>query len=335
MDLKTEEGLDVVIQLLGTADVLIENFAPGTIKRLGLGHERICELYPRLIYCSLKGFLPGPYENRHAMDEVVQMMSGLAYMTGPRGRPLRAGSSVVDIAGGMFGVIGILSAIIERQSTGQGRYVQSALFETAAFLMGQHMAYGAITKKPVPPMPERVSAWSIYQTFETQDGRLVFIGIISDKHWLRFCEAFGRSDLGQNGDYSTNNQRLALRHRLIPDIAEMIRKHSIEDVVMRCERATIPCSTVATPEDLWQDEHLLSSGGLTETHLPNGETCLLPKLPLAIQGVDLETRIQPAAIGAESFEILESIGMAKSRIDAMAAAGVVAIQNDLNKLKLI
>ncbi len=194
-DIKSEEGRQIVKKLLTSADVLIENFGPGTMERLGFGYETLSEPNPRLIYCSLKGFMQGPYEHRVALDEVVQMMSGLAYMTGPPGQPLRAGTSIVDILGGTFGALAVLVALKQREETGRGSHVLNGLFETAAFVMGQHMSYAAMTQAPVPPMPARVSAWSIYQLFRTKDDQQVFIGVTSDRHWERFCAIFDRADL--------------------------------------------------------------------------------------------------------------------------------------------
>ncbi len=192
IDLKSPDGLAVAQDLLTRADVLIENFGPGTMERLGLGWEQVRAINDRLIYCALKGFLSGPYEHRPALDEVVQYMTGLAYMTGPPGQPLRAGSSVIDIMGGVMGDIAILAALRQRDRDGQGRKVTSTLFESSAFLVGQHMAGEAASGIPSPPMPVRSSAWGIYETFPTTGGELLFIGITSDNHWRAFCAAFKR-----------------------------------------------------------------------------------------------------------------------------------------------
>lgn len=217
VDLKSPEGRGIILKLVETADILLENFGPGTIDRLGYDYETLSEINPQLIYCSLKGFLPGPYEKRVAMDEVVQMMGGLAYMTGPSGSPLRAGTSIVDITGGMFGAMGIILALYDRERTGRGTFVKSALFETVAFVMGQHMAYSAIVQGPVPPMPERVSAWSVYKLFETRDDDQVFIGIISEKHWQQFCEAFSRKDWLADERLKSNNARIKEREWFLPE----------------------------------------------------------------------------------------------------------------------
>ncbi|HHI89074.1 MAG TPA: CoA transferase, partial [Hellea balneolensis] len=219
LNLKSEGGKEVARKLLEDADVLIENFRPGAMERLGFGYEDLRRDNPRLIYCSEKGFLSGPYAHRTALDEVTQMMGGLAYMTGPPGRPLRAGASVIDITGGMFGAIAILAALQQRHTTGRGQHVTASLYETTAFLVGQHMAQQAVTGTPAKPMPVRTSAWAIYQIFETKDDEQVFVGLVSDKQWQAFCEAFGREDLKNDPDFRTNNDRVAAKDRLIPEVA--------------------------------------------------------------------------------------------------------------------
>ena len=144
IDLKSEEGLEIAYRIVSKADILIENFRPGAMNKFGLDYETLNLENPSLIYCSLKGFLSGPYEHRTALDEVTQMMGGLAYMTGLPDRPMRAGSSVVDISGGMFGVIGILAALQKRNLSGVGEHITSALVESTAFMVGQHMAQEAV-----------------------------------------------------------------------------------------------------------------------------------------------------------------------------------------------
>lgn len=305
LDLKSPQGLALARALVEKADVLIENFAPGTMEKLGLGARSCRALNPRLIYCAMKGFLNGPYENRAALDEVVQMMGGLAYMTGPKGRPLRVGSSVVDITGGMFGVIGILAALRERDHSGEGQTIKSSLFETTAFLMGQHLAWSVIAEEPIPPMPERVSAWAVYQIFETRDEPL-FIGVISDKHWQTFCSAFAREDLAQNPLYASNNQRIAAREQLIPELKQMLSLYSRAEAMERCESAAIPYAPIARPEDLFEDVHLNQGGGLEEQEFPEGQRGKLPRLPLEWNGSRFPIKARPPRVGEHNREILES-----------------------------
>ena len=323
LDLKAPEGKEIVLGLAKTVDVVIENFGPGTIERLGYGWDVLSALNPRLVYCALKGFLSGPYEKRHAMDEVVQMMGGLAYMTGPPGQPLRAGTSVIDITGGMFGVIAILLALRERATTGKGSKVKSALFETTAFLMGQHMAYAALTDEPVPPMAARVSAWSVYRVFTGKDGQPVFVGLISDKHWKRFCEAFGREDLLANPRLLTNNDRIRERAWLLPEIERLVGAFTRDEIIARCEKADVPFAPIARPEDLFTDPQLNQGAGLLPTTFPGGVETKMPRLPIEVGRHDFGIRRDPAAIGADTRDVLRGAGYSDLEIDALLAKGVV------------
>ncbi|GAB4403769.1 MAG: CaiB/BaiF CoA-transferase family protein [Anaerolineales bacterium] len=324
IDIKTDAGREIIFKLLETTDVLIENFGPGTMDRLGFGYEALASRYPTLVYCSLKGFLPGPYASRLALDEVVQMMSGLAYMTGPVGQPLRMGASVIDVTTGMMGALAVLAALRERDATGKGQLVKSALFETAAFLMGHHMAYAAVTKEPVPPMPARVSAWAIYRTFQTSDNELVFIGVTSDKQWTRFCEVFGRQDWLADERLATNNRRIEQREWFLPQVAEMICKYSKAEVIKRCEVAELPFSPVAKPEDLFTDEQLIHGGSLLETTLPNGDVTQLPRLPFLLDGKGSGIESSPPKIGQHSKEILFSIGFDQLTIEKLLHENIIA-----------
>ncbi len=324
IDIKSESGREVIFKLLESTDVLIENFAPGTMDRLGFGYEALASRYPTLVYCSLKGFLPGPYSSRLALDEVVQFMSGIAYMTGPIGQPLRAGASVIDIMTGTYGAIAVLAALRERDVTNKGQLVKSALFETAAFLMGHHMAYAAMTKEPVPPMPARVSAWAIYRTFNTCDNELVFIGVTSDKQWVRFCESFEMHDLLADERLATNNGRIDQREWLIPDLIQRISKYSKADVLKRCEIADLPFSPIAKPEDLFTDEQLIQGHSLLETILPNGDTTQLPRLPLLLDDEGSQLEINPPEIGKHSKEILAEIGIDQATIEKLIQDHIVA-----------
>ncbi len=324
VDIKSGQGKEIIFKLLESTDVLVENFGPGTMDRLGFGYDALASLYPTLVYCSLKGFLPGPYSSRLALDEVVQFMSGIAYMTGPIGQPLRAGASIIDIMTGTYGAIAVLAALRERDVTGKGQLVKSALFETAAFLMGHHMAYAAVTKEPVPPMPARVSAWAVYRTFNTCDNELVFIGVTSDKQWVRFCESFEMHDLLADERLATNNGRIDQREWLIPNLTDRIAKYSKADVLQRCETADLPFSPIAKPEDLFTDEQLIQGHSLLETVLPNGDVTQLPRLPLLLENAGSELEINPPKIGEHSREVLARVGLGVEQIEELIGKGVVA-----------
>jgi crotonobetainyl-CoA:carnitine CoA-transferase CaiB-like acyl-CoA transferase len=305
LDYKTEQGLSDARALIKTADVLIENMAPGALTRAGLGPDDARALNPNLIYCSLKGFLPGPYEHRVALDEIAQMMSGLAYMTGPPGMPLRAGTSIADMLGGIFGAMGILVSLRERDKGKGGALVQSALFETSVFLMGQFMAYSAIVKEPVPPMPARISAWGVYDLFEAKDGKRVFVGVTSDAHWKSFCREFGRGDLFADASLATNELRVDARPRLLPVLATMFKSMDAADIEQRCVTAKLPFAFVAHPEDLFEDPQLNANGGLLDIVLPGGIPTKLPSLPVRIDGEHFALRSNPPDKGADTENILK------------------------------
>lgn len=331
INIKSDEGRIIVHQMLAGADALIENFAPGTMDRLGFDYEALAKQYPRLVYCSLKGFMPGPYEKRTALDEVVQMMSGLAYMTGPPGQPLRAGASIVDIMGGTYGALGVIVALMQREKTGRGQFVMNGLFETAAFIMGQHMAYSAIAQEEVPPMPARISAWAIYRTFRTADDEMVFVGVTSDKHWERFCKAFGRDDLYQNDTLATNNQRIDARDWLLPELERMFSQMSTDAIIAGCEEAGIPFSPIARPEDLFDDPQLNQGGSLLDVTLPDGRQAKMPKIPVLLDQSDLGLRQQPPDIGEHTDDLLLSLGYTDDQIAGWRAAGIIAGPDEISE----
>jgi len=329
VDLKSEEGKALVLDLVDTADVLIENFRPGTMDRLGFGYEELRARNPRLIYCSAKGFLSGPYEHRTALDEVTQMMGGLAYMTGPPGKPLRAGTSVVDVTGGMFGALGIIAALFRRTSTGQGQEVVASLFESTVFLVGQHMAQYAVMGEPAAPMPARKSAWAIYQIFETKDDDQVFVGIVSDKQWQLFCEAFELHDLAADETLATNNERTAQKERLVHAVQEAFLSFTKQELMDKLERTGLPFAPIGKPEELLDDPHLNASEGLLEVSITEGEhagaTMRLPALPLAMDGHRFGLQRDIPRAGADTRDVMRELGYSDARIETLLADGIIAV----------
>ena len=328
IDLKRPEGKALVRRLVARADVVIENYGPGTMERLDAGYDELSKVNPRLVYLALKGFLSGPYEHRPALDEVVQFMSGLAYMTGPPGRPLRAGTSIVDIMGGSFGVIGVLAALRERDKTGRGQLVKSALFESAVLLMGQHLAGEAVTGAPVPPMPARKNAWGVYDVFTASDGGQVFIGCTSDGHWHRFCETFGFDDWRDDPRLAGNTRRCEAREWMLPELERRITKLPLNEILQKCEAARVAYSRVGRPDELSFDPHLLAHGGLLATAvsgLGGGPLVGIPALPVEFgdgrerAGLDR----QPPKIGEHAHEILSAAGYSEHEIIELRAAGVL------------
>jgi crotonobetainyl-CoA:carnitine CoA-transferase CaiB-like acyl-CoA transferase len=303
LDINTPDGHAAAVELIGQCDVMLENFRPGLMTKLGLDHKTLSKTYPKLIYVSHKGFLPGPYEKRLALDEVVQMMGGLSYMTGPVGRPLRAGTSVNDIMGGMFGAIGVLAALRERDTTGRGQEVQSALFENCVFLSGQHMQQYAMTNEPPPPMPSRVSAWSVYDVFTLADDEQLFIGAVSDKQFITLCDVLERPDLAAEPQFANNALRVALRPELLIRLGEILKHHRADELSPKLEAAGIPYAPIVRPDQLLDDPHLKASGGLAQMDTEDGMTEVV-LLPLLMGGRRPGVRQALARVGEHTQEIL-------------------------------
>ena len=324
VNLKTEDGKEIIQRLLHSVDVVIENFAPGTMDRLGFGYDDVSQINERIIFCSLKGFMPGPYENRTALDEPTQMMSGLAYMTGPPGNPLRAGASVIDILSATYGVIGILAALRERDQTGQGQLVQNGLFETATYLVGQHLAYSSTQDEPIEPFPGKVRSWAIYRLFDTKDDKKVFIAVTSDKHWEQFCRVFDRQDLYVDPSLATNNLRYEAAARLLPDLELMFRSMQKSQILQKCEQAGIPYAPVNQVEDLWEDPHLNEAGTFLRTEFPHHDiVASLPRQPLQFNQAGHGIELQPPLIGEHTRRILLELGYDAEQISALEGGSTV------------
>ncbi len=310
IDIQTPEGLATAKELIGQCDVLLENFRPGLMDKLGLGSETLRAQFPRLIYVSHKGFLPGPYESRLALDEVVQNMAGLTYMTGPVGRPLRAGSSVNDIMGGMFGAIGVLAALRERDregGTGRGQEIQSALFENCVMLAAQHMQQFQMTGEVPPPFPSRVSAWSVYDTFTVNNGDQLFIGAVSDKQFATLCQVIERPDLANDPSLATNAQRVAVRPELLKELGKTLENKDLDTMCEKLQAAGLPYAKVVRPDQLVSDEHLLASGGLVPMETENGGQTQVVLLPLLMDGRRPGVRHALPAVGQHTEEVMATL----------------------------
>jgi crotonobetainyl-CoA:carnitine CoA-transferase CaiB-like acyl-CoA transferase len=323
VDLKHPEGRALVLRLIERSDVLTENFRPGALDKLGFSYPALKERNPGLVYCSLKGFLTGPYEHRAALDEVTQMMGGLAYMTGLPDRPLRAGSSVIDILGGTFAALGIVAALRERDKTGRGKRVTSSLFETTALLVAQHMAQYELTGEAPPPMSVKRPAWGVYDIFTTKDGQL-FVGVVTDTQWQIFCREFGEPDLAADARLKTNGMRVKERSWLIPRLGEMMRRYTKAELSQKLEAIGLPFAPIAKPWDLLDDPHLNTGGGLIPTSV-RGKTIHVPALPLEFDGERLAKRADPPQVGEHGAELLQELGCSAAEIQRLREQHIVAL----------
>ena len=328
LDLRSSDGLQAAIRLASTADVVLQNFKPGVMKKYGLDYAQLSKLNPGLIYVNHTGFLPGPYEHRTALDEVVQMMGGLAYMTGRPGDPLRAGTSVNDIMGGMFGAIGAMAALMQRNQTGKGQEIDSALFENNVFLVGQHMMQYAVTGQPAAPMPDRISSWGLYDVFSVKGGEQIFLAAVSDAQWRTFCTAMGFEDMLSDPTLQTNNDRVRARATMLPELRKRLAGFSAAHLGKVFEEHQLPYAPISRPEQLFEDPHLLATGGLADVVLSDGEkagqTAKTTLLPIRMDGERLGVRSNPPKAGEHTQELLASLGYTPEEIAVMLKDKAVA-----------
>ena len=311
LDLSLEKDQQTLHALLDTADVFLENFKDGHLEHQGLGHEEMLKRHPSLIVAGHKGFLSGPYQHRPALDEVVQMMSGLAMMTGTKEKPLRVGSSVNDIMGGMFGVIGILAALRERDKTARGKNIRIGLFENSLFSVAQHMVQYEMTGVPSVPMPERTHAWPVYDIFETNDGQKIFIAVVTDGHWNAFCETYDLDEFLKDEHLKTATDRIEARSWTIPKVAEKVKHYSMEALSMKLDSLSIPFAPTNSPEDLFDDPHVLREGGLVHFEDSDGQIYRAPTMPLELDGESLGEGLHVPALGADTDDILKELGVTR------------------------
>ncbi|MBN9339547.1 MAG: CoA transferase [Comamonadaceae bacterium] len=328
IDLRHSEGQAAARRLALSADVVLQNFKPGALAKYGLDYAALSQDNQRLVYVNHTGFLPGPYEHRTALDEVVQMMGGLAYMTGRPGDPLRAGASVNDIMGGMFGAIGAMAALMQRGITGRGQEIDSALFENNVFLVGQHMLQYAITGQPAAPMPERISSWGLYDVFSVKDGEQIFLAAVSDAQWNTFCDALGFADLKADPRLATNNDRVRQRATMLPDLRQRLAARTAAELSELFERNGLPYAPIVRPEQLYDDPHLNASGGLADIALPDGDlagqTVRTTLFPLRMDGQRLGVRLSPPRQGEHTAELLEGLGYTPAQVRALREQSAVA-----------
>jgi crotonobetainyl-CoA:carnitine CoA-transferase CaiB-like acyl-CoA transferase len=303
LDFAKAEDRETMHRLLASADVFLENFRDGQLEKQGLGADELRRKYPHLIVAGHKGFLSGPYEHRPALDEVVQMMSGLAAMTGTRDKPQRVGSSANDIMGGMFGVIGILAALYQKRGGAGGADIRIGLFENCLFLVAQHMVEYEMTGNKPRSMPEREHAWPIYDIFETADGERIFIGVVTEGHWQSFCQQFGLQEFLDDPALRTTTDRIMARSRIIPRAVEVIKRQKANELSATLDRLNICFSPINRPEDLFGDPHVLRAGGLVHNINSNGEAFRVPALPIEWNGAGIGEGLKVPVLGADTSDV--------------------------------
>jgi crotonobetainyl-CoA:carnitine CoA-transferase CaiB-like acyl-CoA transferase len=329
LDLRQPEGKKIFEKLVARADIVFDNFAPGALARLGLDYAWGRKVNKRIIYCSVKGFLPGPYADRPYLDELAQMEGGLAYLTGYENQPMRAGASITDIGAATYGIVGILAALYRREQTGEGDSIEAGLYETIVFWISQYVTSAQITGQNPPPRGEqssgmgRAMGWGVYQLFPTSDGKQVFIAVTGNRHWAGLCDALGFDDWKNSPEFSNNRKRTAEKPRIAQRITEAVKKLTYDDITQRLYKALVPYAPVGTPLHILQDKHM--SEGARWLPLKVGDKDFkVPKLPFSLGGTrDFEVRTQDGSLGADTDAVLSELGYSAAEIAALKERKVV------------
>ncbi|MEC9185028.1 MAG: CaiB/BaiF CoA-transferase family protein [Pseudomonadota bacterium] len=316
LELSTDAGRDALDRLLKTADIFVDNFRDQSLAKMGADPVDLRAKFPNLILASHKGFLEGPYKDRTAMDEVVQMMTGLAYMTGPKGRPLRFGSSAIDIFGGLFGAFAAMGALMERQNSGKGRDIRVGLFESGLLFAAQHMVQFELEGTSPPPMPERNFSWPVYDIMKTADGRQIFVGAVTEGQWDALCGYLGLDDLIADERLQSRMDQINARSWTIPIVEKAIGKRNYRQLLEDFEKLGIPFSPINKPSELFEDPHVLRDGGLVRSNMADGRTFRAPALPFEIDGRMMSASGDRPSIGQETNRILSELGLSKVEIEA-------------------
>ncbi len=318
LDLARSEGRVAMDSLLGSADVFVENFRDGSLAEKGLDPDRLRKRFPHLVTVACKGFLHGPHAHRPALDETVQMMTGLAYMTGPAGRPLRIGSSANDIMAGLFGATSAMAALREREVTGRGREIRVGLFENSLMLVAQHMVQFALTGREPAPMPEREFTWPVYDIFATKDGRDLFVGAVTGGQWETLCTLLGLESLLDDPRLAGRMDRIRARHWTIPVFGDAIAEHAASELMARFEAEGIPYSPVSRPGEMY--DHPQAAAGLPDSALPDGRSFRAPGLPVEIDGARIVPDLDVPALGGDTAEVLEGLGFDTGFVERATSA---------------
>jgi crotonobetainyl-CoA:carnitine CoA-transferase CaiB-like acyl-CoA transferase len=326
LDLKTTEGQEIAQKLVKTADVFIENLVPGTVNKLGLGYDRVAQVNPRIIYCSVSGFgQEGPYSQRPAYDPVAQAMSGIMMATGEPDRPpVRQAPSLIDMTSSLYAFGAILACLWDRERTGKGRRIDIALLDTAVSAMSTYIIHHSITGK----LPSRVGtghvAFAPYQAFDTKDAP-IWIGVPTDRFWVAFCQGLGLDELARDSRYSTVKGRNEYRSELVRKVSEVCKQYTSAELESKLVAANVPCGRLLNVGEVSQDIQIKFRNLIEEWDYPGKGLIKTVRAPIMISGELPETRMKTPQLGEHTSQVLAELGYSKQEIQQLIEKGI-AIQ---------
>ncbi|MQB00389.1 MAG: CoA transferase [Actinobacteria bacterium] len=325
LNLKSEGGLRAALDLAARSDVVVENFRPGTMAKLGLGPDELRGRDPRLVYCSISGF-GQEGEPRAGYDQIVQGTAGLMSITGfPDGPPVKVGVPISDIVAGMFGAHAVVACLYERERTEEGRYVDVAMQDSViALLTFQAGRYFATGKAPTRQGNQHPTI-SPYGTFETADGYLN-VSVGNDAQWRRFCDALGSADLAADERFSTNSKRLTERPALDPILEPLLKRRTTKEWLARLEAAAVPSGPIRTLDEVFNDEQVLARGLKSDLEHPAAGLISVVGPPWRMDGAGTEARMPPPLIGQHTAEVLIAVaGYTRAEVEALAMGGDIEV----------
>jgi crotonobetainyl-CoA:carnitine CoA-transferase CaiB-like acyl-CoA transferase len=319
LNLKDEAGNAAFRDIVADADVVVENFGPGAVERLGVDYESLREVNPELVYCSIKGFSEGPYEDRPALDPVAEALSGLMSTTGyPDQPPARCGTSVADMAASMQGALAVVGAIRQRDRTGEGQHITAPMFESMVGLNGGNVAFSDAFGEPRPKYRGGGQGqWAPYGVFQSEDGEWVFVGPSSERHWEALCAAMDVPELADDERFRTRADRRENREELDRTLESVFEEYSKAEIVDRLRGEGVPCAPVNDTVEVSEDPHLEAIDGLGEVTAAQGDrrSVRVPKSPIRSSEYEPREPTDPPLQGEDTEAVLESVGYTEAEID--------------------
>jgi len=328
LDIARPEGQAIVHRLLGSCDILVENFKVGALAKYGLGWEQLSPRYPRLVYCSITGFgQSGPYAPRPGYDALIQAMGGIMSLTGEPDRPpQKVGVPVADLFAGLYGCIGVLAALNHRRETGRGQHIDIGMLDThVAWLANQGMNYLATGENP-PRLGNQHPNIAPYQEFPTKDGYII-LAVGNDPTFERFCKAFGQERLLADERFATNPKRVENRQLVTETLTPVMRSRTTAEWIEALEALKIGCGPINTLDKVFADPHVQARGCVVEMPHASGQTVKVIANPVRLSATPPEYRTAPPVLGEHTRAVLAELGFAAVEIDGLDASGVVLSAN--------
>jgi crotonobetainyl-CoA:carnitine CoA-transferase CaiB-like acyl-CoA transferase len=325
VDLKSDEGQDVFADLVAEADVLVENFAAGTAERLGVGYEDLQEYNDELVYCSIKGFNAGPYENYPALDPIAEALSGVMSVTGHSGQPpVRCGTSLADMTASLYGAISVLGALRQRDNSGEGQHLTVPLYESTVALMGYWLAYTQAYDDVPEPLGAGHPNWAPYDVFRSADEEWVFVGPSSQGQWEAMCEALG-TDLDEEDRFASLDDRRENVDVLNEAVQAVCGEFTAEELIERLRGAGVPVAPINDTADVVADEHLRATDALGSVRVAEGagEEIDVPRYPARSTAFERVENADPPELGENTDAVLEALGYDEEQRERLREAGAV------------